>query len=109
MGMQEYMGYKVPLQTEQPERTLPSFDIAGTLFVVDVVKREFREMADPKNRMPLGNVKEEYGFSTIFYDRQTKNLYPQPENINDVPGHVRLVMLPPLKELDPVGLARLHG
>lgn len=109
MGMEKYMGYKAR-EVTRPERELPCFDIDGTLFQVDINKSEFRQLDQQHNRIAFGEIKEEYGFSIMLYDTRTKNRFLNGgRESNDVPGHVRLVILPPLKELDPVGLARLHG
>jgi hypothetical protein len=107
MGMEKYMGIQ---KETRMARDLPCLDIEGTLFQIDIEKREFRQLDDAYNRMPFGDIKEEFGFSVLRFDTKTKNLYPGSDHkSDDVPGHVRLVILPSLKELDPVGLARLHG
>ena len=89
-------------------RTLPKIQIEGTDFWVDIAKHELREVSDPYNRFTMGDVKEEMGFSHFLYDTKTKNLYLH-QDIADVPEHVRIVLLPPLKDIDPVGLAARQG
>lgn len=94
---------------DHESRDLPVFNIAGTDFTVDIAKHEFRQANDPYNRISLGNVKEEMGFSHFLYDTQTKNLYIGIEDPGQLPMHVHIIIVPPLKDLDPVGLARRHG
>lgn len=110
MGMEQYMGIDALSKKEKPEqetRDLPLFQIGGTDFFVDIQQHQLREKDNPHNRMTLGNVKEEYGFSFFYYDTLTKNRYH--DGTADLPERVMLIILPSLKELDPVGLARKHG
>jgi len=110
MGMESYMGYKAEAAVQRPERLLPEFNIAGVFFHADIERLEFREVANPSNRMPIIGAKEEMGFSHFFFDTHTKNHYAGDTKMpNGIPDHVQLVLLPPLKEIDPVGLARQHG
>jgi hypothetical protein len=110
MGMEKYMGYEAKAPEQRQERLLPEINIAGTIFHVDIEKLEFRQVADPSNRMPIIGAKEEMGFSHFLFDTKTKNLFTGDAKMPDsVPGHVRIVLLPPLKELDPIGLARQQG
>jgi hypothetical protein len=110
MGMEKHMGYRAKAPEQRPERLLPEINIAGILFHVDIEKLEFRQVADPSNRMPIIGAKEEMGFSHFLFDTKTKNLFTGDTKMPDgIPGHVRIVLLPPLKELDPVGLARQQG
>lgn len=103
------MGYRAAASNETgTDRTLPKIQIEGTDFWVDIAKHEFREVSDPYNRFSMGDAKEEMGFSHFLYDTKTKNLYLH-QDIADVPDHVRIVLLPPLKDIDPVGLAARQG
>lgn len=107
--MKEYMGYRAPGNMEpDTARTLPKIQIEGTDFWVDIAKHELREVSDPYNRFSMGDVKEEMGFSYFLYDTNTKNLHLH-QDIADVPDHVRIVLLPPLKDIDPIGLAARQG
>lgn len=104
------MGFWPSLPEKEAERELPKYDIAGTEFYVDMKRDEFRQVDNPYNRMTLGSVKEEMGFSHFFYDTRTKNLYlGDTKNADKIPEHVRLILVPPLKELDPIGLAKRQG
>jgi len=104
------MGYRAKVAAPQVPRKLPTIDIAGTLFLVDIDKHEFRQVDNPFNRMSLGDVPEEMGFSHFLYDTTTKNKYLGNYGPGDsIPGHVRIVLVPPLKDIDPIGLARRQG
>ena len=60
--------------------------------------------------MPIMDAKEEVGFSHFFFDTITKNVFTGDTKMPDgIPDHVRIILLPPLKEIDPIGLARQHG
>nr|WP_157535927.1 hypothetical protein [Mucilaginibacter sp. L294] len=108
--MEKYMGYQAKEAEQRQQRLLPEIDIAGTLFHVDIVKLEFREVGNPLNRMPIIGAKEEMGFSHFFFDTHAKNLFAGKEDMKiGIPDHVRIILLPPLKELDPIGLARQQG
>jgi hypothetical protein len=110
MAMKKYMGFRPEFWQSGPSRPLPIVDIAGTMFRVDINKREFREVGNPYNRMPFGDIKEEHGFRVLLFDTRVKNEYVNRETKpGQLPDHVQIVIIPPLKELDPVGLARLHG
>ncbi|WP_288878881.1 hypothetical protein [Pedobacter panaciterrae] len=103
------MGYraKVNVRGNEEGRDLPLFPIQGTDFIVDIQRGEFREAANPSNRIIISGVKEEYGFSFFYYDTRTKNVYAG--SPADAPSFVALIIVPPLKQLDPVGLARRQG
>ncbi len=105
--MKPYMGYRAAVETAA-DRTLPKIQIEGTEFWVDIAKHELREVSDPYNRFSMGDAKEEMGFSHFLYDTKTRNLYLHPD-ADDIPDHVRIVLLPPLKDIDPVGLANRQG
>ena len=106
--MKKYMGLWPGMEKPGPERTLPKMQIEGTDFWVDMKRHEFREVSDPYNRFTMGDVKEDMGFSHFLYDTTTKNLYLHPDQEN-IPDHVRIVLVPPLKDLDPVGMAERQG
>lgn len=110
MGMEQYMGIETLMPKAAPDkdaRDLPLFNIGGTVFIVDIKNHVFQEKDNPENKMAFGNVKEEYGFSFFYYDPSTRNRYNG--QLADLPKTVMLIIVPPLKELDPVGLARKHG
>jgi len=89
-------------------RKLPEYTIAGTLFTVDGRIYEFRETAAPWNQISMDNFWEDEP-THILFDKQTNNIYTGAASIADRPAHVELVVIPPLMELDPVGLARRYN
>ena len=89
-------------------RKLPEYTIAGTLFTVDGRIYEFRETAAPWNQISMDNFWEDEP-THILFDTQTNNIYTGAASIADRPAHVELVVIPPLMELDPVGLARRYN
>jgi len=110
--MEKYMG--LPLGAAGRKafaegRQLPTFDIGGTEFIVDIARQEFRQKTDPYNRIIMTDVKELTVFSILPYDPQTQNRHVGEGAGGNLPPHVQLVIVPPLKDLDPVGLARIHG
>lgn len=110
MGMQKYMGYQAKKAQDGPERELPQVSFKGTLFYVDIHKHEFRQVDNPANRITMGDLPEEMGFSHFLYDSQTRNRYAGPRvTEGQLPEHVCIILLPPMKELDPQGLARRQG
>ncbi|WP_316787835.1 hypothetical protein [Pedobacter frigoris] len=109
--MKEFMGY--PFEghdkAEQP-RELPLCEIEGTSFYVDIRHHELREVGNQANRLGLGATREEYGFHHFYYDTRSKSFYLGDTSQGVyVPEHVRLVMVPPLSKLDPIGLALRQG
>lgn len=112
MGMEQYMGYpfKDMGAAEHGPRELPKCSIVGTLFYVDIQKGEFRQVDDRHNRISLGQANEENGMSHFYYDTETKNLYLGDTSFpRFLPKNVLAVIVPPLKLLDPAGLARRQG
>src|SRR5215217_3664854 len=111
MAMKPYMGYPFGEASKgSAERELPKVSIAGTVFYANLMDGLLQQTDNPNNRIILSGVKEEMGFTRIFYDLNAKNHYcgdtSDPMNI---PDHVGQVFLPPWKEMDPVGLARRQG
>lgn len=110
MGMEKYMGYGGKRLLQHDTQEPAKINIDGTLFYIDLDKHEFRQVDDPHNRMTLGDIQEEMGFSHFLYDTQTKNRYlGNYKDGENLPEHVRIVLVPPLKDIDPVGLAKRQG
>lgn len=95
------------MENRKVQRELPVFTTGGTDFSIDIESNVFRQKDNPHNCIPLSGVKEEFRFSFFYYDTHTKNLYKG--STTDLPERVSIVIVPPLKELDPVGLARKRG
>ncbi len=88
-------------------RKLPVYKMGGTDFYVDIRCNEFREHDAPWNRISFDEMWASVDESTeIAFDRNTRNLYDGIIDASNVPPNVTLVLVPPLKELDPVGVAR---
>lgn len=102
------MGYRANQAPIDNERELPILEIEGTAFHVDIKAMELRQAEDPFNRISIGDVAEESGFKVLLYDPQTKNIYPFDDK-KGLPPNVKIVIVPPLKDLDPIGLARRQG
>jgi hypothetical protein len=98
------------METINKARSLPVFRICETDFYVDMRLNEFRQVDAPWNRISMDEIREMADDATeLVFDRLTRNIYEgliDPENI---PSNVTLVIVPPLKELDPIGLARKFG
>ena len=99
------------MENQSGPRLLPILIIEGTDFYVDTVLNEFREKDAPWNRIPMDEmmVSSEGGITGLVYDRNTKNRYQEIVDPDHIPEHVTLIIIPPLTELDPVGLARRYG
>jgi hypothetical protein len=86
-------------------RKLPEYTIGGTLFTVDARIYEFRETAAPWNKISMDDFWEKAA-THILFDTQAKNIYTGATHVSDRPEHVKIIIVPPLTELDPIGLAR---
>jgi len=90
---------------------LPSIDINGTNFTIDLRLGELRETHKPANRiylheMQAGRKNEAYLF---FYHTQKHKVYDPPANIKSLPKNVVVVEIPVEAKLDPVGAAQILG
>lgn len=95
------------METMNKARSLPVFRMADTDFFVDIRLSEFREVAAPWNSISMKDIKETGEEGTeIAFDRNTKNIYGEIIDPDNIPNHITLVVVPPLCELDPVGMAR---
>jgi hypothetical protein len=91
-------------------RKLPIFKMAGTDFFVDTRLNEFREVDAPWNRISMDEIREDPdGTTGLLFNIHTKSVYNGPAEPGHLPKGVQLVIIPPLTELDPVGLARRYG
>lgn len=88
-------------------RKLPEFVIGGTLFTVDARIGEFRETAAPWNSISMEDFWEDAP-TNILFDKELKKIYDGVVGAAYRPGHVEMITIPPIKELDPIGLARHH-
>lgn len=93
------------------ERELPEIEIKGTVFIVDVLKEELREKANPENVM---NVKQmhyagERGYS-FQYDLDKKN-FPDIDRIIEfgLSENMPEMKILDLRSLDPLGTAEKYN
>lgn len=93
--------YRIPTDES---RVLPTYEIHGTEFIVDVNRLELREKANPKNTIPLSDMEENavrgYRF---WYSPKTKSLTSYSER------EAKYTEIPDFVELDPTGMAKKHG
>ena len=89
-------------------RKLPEFTIGKTLFTVDARIYEFRETASPWNKIPMDDFLEDAP-THILFDKQAKKIYEGRTSVAERPAHVEMIKVPPIVELDPVGLARHYS
>lgn len=111
MTMKPYMGYPFgDSQKDSSNRELPKVSIEGTVFLANLKHSMLQEIDNPHNRIILAGVKDEMGFTRIFYDLRAKNHYcGDTSDPTNIPDHVALVFLPCWKEIDPIGLSRRQG
>jgi hypothetical protein len=83
-------------------RQLPTVDVAGTAFYVDVQHEELRQQDNPANRISFNVFDQDGDGYTFLYDPQRKNVALNREQIED---GFQWVTLPALMELDPEGIA----
>jgi hypothetical protein len=89
-------------------RKLPEYVIGGTLFTVDARIYEFRETAEPWKSIPMDKFYEDYP-TVIAFDKSRRNIYQGNASEDELPAHVEMITIPPLIELDPIGLARHYN
>jgi hypothetical protein len=90
-------------------RELPTIKFGNNDFTVDVQLEEFRETKAPWNRISMDDLYDDGSSYKFLYDQNTNNTYTEQADINSLPDHVKLITVPPLTELDPVGMARVMG
>lgn len=92
-------------KSKDMSRKLPEYVIGGTLFTVDARIYKFRETAEPWNSISMDDFWEESP-TNILFDKETKKIYEGNVSAADRPAHVEMIKVPPIMELDPIGLAR---
>ena len=90
---------------------LPTIDINGTNFTIDLRLQELRETDKPANRiylheMQAGRPNNPYLF---FYHTQKHKVYDPPANIKSLPKNVVVVEIPVESRLDPIATAQILG
>lgn len=86
-------------------RQLPTVNIGGILFYVDVKREELRQTDDPGNRISFNAFRQEGDGYLFLYDTSTKNTPASKKTALENIERLRWVMLPALMELDPEGIA----
>lgn len=87
------------------KRELPMTNIEGTDFIVDVANLQLREKANPENVIPVFDMRD-VGDGYVFdYSPKEKNIPALFSNDTDI----RIVKIPELVQLDPVGMAEKYG
>ena len=88
-------------------RELPTYDICGTMFYVDLGNEEFRQVGNEGNRIFFAALAYHKSGYTLLFDRQTNNAWSGAKG--KLPAHVASILIPFKAKLDPVGLARQQG
>lgn len=89
--------------TEKPGTALPTIELEGTDFFVDVTRFQLIEMYDSNNVIPFGKM-EDYGDCYRFdYNRTVKNI-PEYPNRRDTE-----IEIPEFVVLDPEGMAKKYN
>lgn len=92
------------------KKILPTINIEGTGFIVDVLNEELREKANPANRLDIKNMLYVGDGYLFHYDTSTKNAATfgaVSDFLND--KHILRIKIPNLTELDPAGMANRYG
>ena len=89
--------------------TLPIIDIAGTDFLVDLRRMEFREVANPSNKITFYDFQDNGDHLLLQYDTETRNVYRGLDGKLPDPGQVQIIRLQPLDQLDPATFTLLQG
>jgi hypothetical protein len=75
---------------------------------VDARIYEFREKEAPWNKISMDDFLEDAS-TNILFDKQTKKIYEGRASGAERPTHVEMIKIPPIVELDPIGLARHYN
>jgi hypothetical protein len=88
---------------EEKERTLPTYDILGTTFIVDIDKRELRELAHPENTISFKEMDYDTTHYYMDYDPVRKKM------CDAFSEEFEELIIPQIKDLDPEGMALKYG
>ena len=92
------------------KKTAPAINIEGTEFIIDVLKEELREKANPANSMNIKDMLYVGDGYEFHYDTSTKNkatFGAVSDFLND--KHILRTKIPNLTELDPAGMAKRYN
>lgn len=87
-------------------RTLPTYEIAGKSFHVDVAKGELTDTADPDNSISFHDLRDKGDHYILYYHRRTGKLMVEGDISQG--EQVQRLEIPPMHRLDPEGMARLY-
>jgi len=94
-------------QNQNMARLIPVINFAGTFFYADTELNEFRQVNAPGNTISMKEVGATMEEPTEFaLDRNTRNIYQDIIDPENIPAHVTLVTVPPLKELQAVNVTQ---
>ena len=87
-------------------RALPTIDLAGTSFYIDIEMDEFRQVDNPENRIHFDLLGEDdQGKPMLFFDKTKLNVFAGPVG-PVIPEHIEVVAIRSFISMDPVGVAR---
>lgn len=86
-------------------RQLPTVDILGTSFCVDVLREELWQKNNPANRISFNVFDQDGNGYTFLYDTESKTAPEDKSTIAELGSRYRWITLPALMELDAVGIA----
>ncbi|ANI89244.1 hypothetical protein A9P82_08035 [Arachidicoccus ginsenosidimutans] len=90
----------------QQLRELPMIKFGEEEFYIDTKLNELRQKDAPHNRIFFNDMTEIFDDSSLLcYDKHTKNVYRYYDESKPLPEHILILRLPPIRFLDPVGLA----
>ena len=93
-----------------PARKLPEIDLAGSKFFVDYRLWECRDVNDFSNKFSLDDLYENGKGFICCFDVKTKNLFHgTKEEYEARKDELKIVKLPGLKKMDPVGYRAMLG
>jgi hypothetical protein len=88
-------------------RTMPVFRMDETDFYVDIRLGELRQVDNPDNRISMEENRITATEPTgLAFNTRTKNIYEEIIDPGCIPAHVKLIIVPPLKDLDPLEWTR---
>lgn len=90
-------------------RGLPVIKLVGHPFYADGRLDELRDVKSPWNSIRMADITSEGGTKGVLFNKLTKNLYEGELENGKTPKHVVRIIIPMMKDLDPVGVARRFG
>jgi hypothetical protein len=85
-------------------RQLPTVNLEGTKFFVDIRLQEFRQVTDLNNSIPFSELVEENDRYILFFDTKEKNVFEGMALADNQTKNLKIVSIPSLWDLDPIGM-----